>query len=422
MFKEIYFPTQNYNKSKDEIFVHLVKVFGGGSRYLFRTSDPHGSKDFLAKIFGWYCALVNRLGIDIEDALWKKYPGVCPRCLRDVCACGSPLNPIDPEKLLMLAASNVKPRSVQEWQAMFRRLYRSPSGGTDVAPSKERLATVFTRMAEELGEVAEALLMDEVIDENVESVVRNEMADLCAWIFALANNLHFVDPSADGVTLADISWNLYGGKCHRCRKAPCACVPGSFGLELAGQGAMGPAHWDEITGLANSDAKKVYVQKIQGLYEKEQSPYSVIMIDIDDFGRINKNHGAIAGDQILREVSGRMKEQLGNGNVAFRRGGEEFFVVVQGLMNEAQIIAERIRRSFEKEDMIVVTGKEGEVKIAIRASFGVASTNIDGKSPDALEELADERMRKAKAAGKNRVEPPLSKESMDWIDHRKFGI
>lgn len=78
MFKDIYFPTQNYGKSKSEIFANLMKVFGGGSKYLFRTSDSAGSRKFLAKIFAWYCALANRLNINLEHALWQKFPNVCP--------------------------------------------------------------------------------------------------------------------------------------------------------------------------------------------------------------------------------------------------------------------------------------------------------------------------------------------------------
>lgn len=283
MFRAIYFPTQNYNRAKIEILAHLLKAVGGGSRYLFRTSDPDGSRDYLAKIFGWYCALANRLCIDLDEIVWQKYPGVCPRCLQHVCTCGRTPADIDPHKLAILASSQRqhKPQSLREWQTMFANIYRSPSGGESIAPSRDRLAMVFSRMVEELGEVAEAILLDEVIDHDVNLVVRNEMADLCAWIFALANNLQFVDASATGVTLADVSWNLYGGKCHRCQKLPCICIRGTFGLELAQQGAMGPSHWDDRTGLANSEGMRVQIQSASDQFKKSPANWSLIMFDLE---------------------------------------------------------------------------------------------------------------------------------------------
>lgn len=127
------------------------------------------------------------------------------------------------------------------------------------------------------------------------------MADLCAWIFALANNLKFVDPTANGVTLADVCWNLYGGKCHRCQKSPCVCVRESFGLELAQKGAMGPSHWDDKTGLANSDGMAVHLQAADESFRKRPANWSLIMFDLDDFGIVNKTYGNLAGDLVLRK-------------------------------------------------------------------------------------------------------------------------
>src|SRR6266446_457252 len=64
-------PATNYGRSPFEIFTHLAKVFGAGSHYLFRSYDPKGAREYLAKIFAWYCALSNRIDLDIEDALWE---------------------------------------------------------------------------------------------------------------------------------------------------------------------------------------------------------------------------------------------------------------------------------------------------------------------------------------------------------------
>lgn len=420
MFREIYFPTQNYNRSKVEIFTHLIKVFGGGSRYLFRTSDADGSRDYLAKIFGWYCALAIRLNIDLEDTIWQKYPGVCPRCLEHVCNCEPTPEDIDPGRLAVLASSHShqKPRSLREWQTMFANIYRSPSGGEVVAPSRDRLAIVFSRMAEELGEVAEAILLDDAIDHDVGLVVRNEMADLCAWIFALANNLQFVDPTATGITLADVSWNLYGGKCHRCQKLPCICVRGSFGLELAQQGAMGPSHWDDRTGLANAEGMRVHVQAADEQFKRKPGNWSLIMFDLDDFGKVNKTYGSLAGDVVLKAAADRMRSVLSNKELAFRRGGEEFVVLLEQDQREALLVAEKIRRALSHSPVTVRNAK-GEFQIEVRASFGITSTFSDSLRPSMLEEAADTRMRGAKEAGKNRLEPPLPEDLLNWLASRQ---
>ena len=302
---------------------------------------------------------------------------------------------------------------------MFANMYRGPSGAEAIAPSRDRLAMIFSRMAEELGEVAEAILLDEAIDNDVELVVRNEMADLCAWIFALANNLQFVDPAASGVTLADVSWNLYGGKCHRCLKAPCICVRGTFGLELAQQGAMGPSHWDDRTGLANAEGMRVHVLAAEEKFRKAPSNWSLIMFDLDDFGKVNKLHGNLAGDLVLKTAADRMRAALDNKAFAFRRGGEEFVIVLEQDQRQALLLAEKVRRALAKSPVTVQNAK-GEFQVEVRASFGVANTAHDALTPAKLEDLADTRMRAAKAAGKDQVHPPLPADLLDWLNTRQF--
>lgn len=409
MFKDIYFPTQNYNRSKLDIFAHLIKVYGGGSRYLFRTHNAAASKEFLAKIFGWYCALANRLDVDIENSLWKKYPGVCPRCQLGVCGCTAPLKEIDPIALNQIAEKNKgqKPRTLRQWQTMLGNIYRGPA----VIKPQDRLAVVFSRMAEELGEVAEAIQMDSVIDNDVQAVIENEMADLCAWIFALANSLHLVDPEMEGTTLADVTWNLYGGKCHRCMKVPCACAPGSLGLELAGRGAMGPAHWDELTRLANASGLKVKFAELDKKFAEDgTTETSIIMLDLDNFGLVNKTHGNLVGDHVLRETAARMQGVLLDGAIPFRRGGEEFVITMSGSFEDAQMLAEDIRKAIATSPIIFSSASDGDVSLDVTASFGVANTLKNKKKPSALEAIADDLMRSAKQAGKNQVKPDLDAE------------
>jgi NTP pyrophosphatase (non-canonical NTP hydrolase) len=121
-------------------------------------------------------------------------------------------------------------------------------GGEKSAATRETVAITFARLAEEVGEVAEAIDSDERVDGQALDTVRNEMADLLAWVLALANLFHNIDPRFQAIALADVAWERYPGMCWRCRERPCHCVRGEYQAELASRGAMAPSHWDERTG------------------------------------------------------------------------------------------------------------------------------------------------------------------------------
>jgi diguanylate cyclase (GGDEF)-like protein len=106
-----------------------------------------------------------------------------------------------------------------------------------------------------------------------------------------------------------------------------------------------------------------------------------------------------------------MRRELQDREFAFRRGGEEFVIVLDKGLEEAQILAEKIRFAIAVEPVNVKTATEGDIKISISASFGVANTFLDEVKPSTLEDLADQRMREAKTAGKNCVRPTLSSEA-----------
>lgn len=406
MFRDIYFPSQNYGRSEYELFVHLVKVFGAGSHHLFRSHEPKASREYIAKIFAWYCALSNRLQLNLEDVLWQKYPLVCPRCLKSKCECVEPPAEIDWEKLsvISLESASHRPETLRDWQIMFASIYRGPSGKVRVPPSRDRIALVFARMAEELGEIAEALSHDAIVDADAGSVIANEMADFGAWIFGLANNLHHVDANSQGVTLADVAWELYPGKCHRCGEDVCICVRGTYGLELAEKGAMGPSHWDEGTGLANKKALQRYIKSAASAYGAGNYTWSAIFLDLDNFGAVNKQHGHSVGDEVLRRVAERIKGSIGERGVVFRRGGEEFVAVVRLAHEPAIVAAEQIRRAIAGEPVKAQLDDDA-LSVTVSASLGVASCLSDVTNPLELEVAAEKRARQAKAAGKNRVVP-----------------
>lgn len=409
MFRIIYFPAQNYGRSKFEIFTQLVKTFGAGSHYLFRAQNSQESRKYVAKVFAWYSALANRLEIDLDDALWQKYPLVCPRCLSRKCDCTDSPPQIDPTKLSMVALENshMRPSSLREWQVMFAQLYKGPNGRADIPQSKERLALVFSRIVEELGEVAESLRLDPVVDVDAQLILKNEMADLGAWIFTLANNLHCVDPAAHGANLADILWDLYPGKCNRCGEPKCICIRGTYAIELAEKGAMAPSHWDDRTGLANDKALRIYLNYASDKFANADYSWSLIFLDLDDFGAVNKTYSHQVGDEVLKEAAKRIEKAVGKNGIAFRRGGEEFVVVLHQRHEAAIITAEHIRRALERKAFETETLPKG-AQLKVTASFGVSSCMTDAQPPAKLESVAESRAREAKLAGKNCIVPAPS--------------
>ena len=125
---------------------------------------------------------------------------------------------------------------------------------------------------------------------------------------------------------------------------------------------------------------------------------SVVMIDLDDFKKINDTYGHNEGDQVLIGVSAQIKaalDEFGNGAVAGRWGGEEFMIMLPGIpLKEAAAFAESLRLRIGKL-RFALCGSE-------TASFGVAQA-LPGEEADHMIMRTDVALYTAKKLGKNRV-------------------
>ncbi|MBU1121627.1 MAG: sensor domain-containing diguanylate cyclase [Candidatus Omnitrophota bacterium] len=130
------------------------------------------------------------------------------------------------------------------------------------------------------------------------------------------------------------------------------------------------------------------------------SSIGLIMVDIDDFKKINDTYGHVVGDLVLKKLAKLLREVVGDvGNVISRFGGEEFIIFFvecskSGLFDMAQ----QIRRLVEEE---VITFRRKAIGFTISA--GVAFYPQDGNNSIELVETVDKRLYKAKKEGKNRV-------------------
>ncbi len=152
---------------------------------------------------------------------------------------------------------------------------------------------------------------------------------------------------------------------------------------------------DPLTGAANRWQMYNSLEHQWLACQTGQQTFSLILLDIDHFKRINDLYGHNTGDAVLQEVTRVFKKSIGSlGNVG-RWGGEEFLILLpQTSLEEASIIAENLRITLANHKFGV-----GQVT----ASFGVASL-LDHETVNDLIRRADETLYSAKQSGRNRVE------------------
>jgi diguanylate cyclase (GGDEF)-like protein len=159
---------------------------------------------------------------------------------------------------------------------------------------------------------------------------------------------------------------------------------------------------DELTGLFNHRRfQEVMTQEVERARRYGQE-MGLIMLDLDNFKRVNDTYGHMQGDMVLREVARVLRQSSREIDEPARYGGEEMAVALpQTDLEGAYRFAERVRRRIEALDLELLDG-DGVLKVT--ASFGVASLgSAAGDGKDALVAAADAALYRAKRSGKNRT-------------------
>jgi diguanylate cyclase (GGDEF)-like protein len=157
------------------------------------------------------------------------------------------------------------------------------------------------------------------------------------------------------------------------------------------------ASTDALTGLPN----RRYFDEFCGLLARRRragDAVAALMIDIDHFKRLNESYGHPVGDVVLRRVAGAIAATVRDEDVPARVGGEEFAVLLRNPGPDVALeVGERVRRAVRSLDL----SDQGVGTVSV--SVGVANTiGADEPIPD-LVERADQALRKAKRAGRDRV-------------------
>jgi diguanylate cyclase (GGDEF)-like protein len=164
---------------------------------------------------------------------------------------------------------------------------------------------------------------------------------------------------------------------------------------------------DALTGLHNRrylDRRLTEELSRAGRYRQ---PLSCLFIDADHFKRINDNHGHQAGDLVLRELANCIRSQLRASDIATRFGGEEFAVLLpQTCLNEALMLAERIRLEINSRSVALDEGSSLKVSVSIGVSEIRPLSNRSRQRADGEQLLvnADQALYMAKANGRDRIE------------------
>ena len=156
---------------------------------------------------------------------------------------------------------------------------------------------------------------------------------------------------------------------------------------------------DALTGLLSRD---YFLQQYNDTFhrsERYQRPFAVMMIDIDDFKKINDVHGHPAGDRVLEEIGRMILGVLRQEDYAARYGGEEFIVLLPETGPEkARYPAERLRKELESHRFNI-----GGKQFSVTASIGIAGYPDHASAMNELVEKADAALYEAKKSGKNSV-------------------
>lgn len=153
---------------------------------------------------------------------------------------------------------------------------------------------------------------------------------------------------------------------------------------------------DDLTGLLVREVFDTLLKKEISRAERNETELCLLMMDIDDFKRINDTHGHLKGDEVLRKIGHLVQQSIRQMDVAARYGGEELVVIMPDTdMFDASQVGERIRRAIEQLDFD---------DFNVTVSMGISEFGRSNRNPENMIAAADAAMYRAKRAGKNRIE------------------
>ena len=160
------------------------------------------------------------------------------------------------------------------------------------------------------------------------------------------------------------------------------------------------AIYDPLTGCYNKKETEEFIKKfLFNFLRYKTEPFSVLMLDIDFFKKINDTYGHLAGDFVLKQMADLIQNIIRKSDICGRFGGEEFVIVLPNTkISGAMKLANRIKDAIENKEF-----EFNGIKIKFTVSIGVTSVGIND-SYESLMARVDEALYEAKKKGRNRIE------------------
>ncbi|MFN8897807.1 MAG: putative bifunctional diguanylate cyclase/phosphodiesterase [Pseudomonadota bacterium] len=160
------------------------------------------------------------------------------------------------------------------------------------------------------------------------------------------------------------------------------------------------ARIDSLTGLPNRNMFLAEIERAIARTRRHGLPFAVCFIDLDRFKSINDTLGHAAGDQLLREMAGRLRGVLRTTDLVARLGGDEFVVLLEGTAGVADlgVIGNKMLAALSEPLTL------GPALVQLSGSIGISCHPADGDDAATLLRNADAAMYQAKSRGKNNVQ------------------
>ncbi len=156
---------------------------------------------------------------------------------------------------------------------------------------------------------------------------------------------------------------------------------------------------DWLTGVMNRGNLERTAARLQARSTREKQHYSILLMDLDYFKKINDQYGHLVGDEVLKKFTKVVQGCIRESDVMGRYGGEEFCVLLpKASESEALLLAERIRVSFEQKAMVL---HSKQIKCTV--SIGVSDSKISNANFANVFAAADTALYEAKKNGRNQV-------------------
>lgn len=270
-------------------------------------------------------------------------------------------------------------------------------------------AVAFRGLAEgEAQRLRELMLDDKPLSEHAGDVI--EVVDSGPYLAAL----HQAGVAAERVLLIPVQgqdfesgmlWLLEDGRPFEEQEIERARVVASYAVTALVNceryhHAKERAFIDDVTEVYNARYLLATTENEIRRAERYDNPLSVLFLDIDRFKLVNDRHGHLVGSQVLRSLSKLLMQCVRDVDTLARYGGDEFTILlVDTDHTEAVSIAERIRRTVEEH--VFEAGRGGSIRLTV--SLGVGTYPHHGTERNALLDVADKAMYRAKSLGRNQV-------------------